>query len=342
MNRLRLLLIALFLLATLAVTVSYNLNKPRLLVLHSYDPGYAWTRDASEGVQRVLSRYPHFAVRWFYMDTKRYPWPEFKAKTGLAARNAIERWRPDVVILIDDDAQDMVGRHYVNHSRIKLVFAGVNGGVDDYGYTGADNVTGIFERKDLAALKTALLSLQGMPPGRGPLRLIHIADSSGSVAHDEQRFRVFDWSPLQNRPSRLVDDFDAWKQAVREAQTESDFIVTSNYRKIRRSAADSGLVPPAEIVAWTLANSRIPVIGTNGFFVEDGGELAIGTSPFEQGEVAARMAAQLLEGQPAADIERVSTRQFVVFMRSQRLQARGLTLPPLYEAFARATNNDLQ
>lgn len=341
MKRLRLLLISLFLVGTVVVTVAYNLHKPRVLVLHSYDLSYPWTRDATVGVQRVLEQYPHYAVRWFYMDTKRHPWPEFKAKTGLAARSAIERWKPDVLILIDDDAQELVGQHYAGHPRMQLVFSGVNGGVEDYGYAGAANVTGIFERKDLDALKTALLALRGTRPTSGPLRVIHIGDASGSVAHDERHFREFDWAPLQNQPAHLVSDFDAWKKAVRDAQTQADFIITSNYRKISRSAGDKSLVPAAEIVTWTLANSQLPVIGTNGFFVEDGGELAIGTSPFEQGEVAARMAVKLLAGQSAASIPHASTRQFVVYMRSARLHARGLTLPPLYEAFARATNNDL-
>lgn len=341
MKRLRLLLISLFLIGTVIVTVSYNLHKPRLLVLHSYDLSYPWTRDATDGVRRVLDQYPHYAVRWFYMDTKRHPWPEYKAKTGHAARSAIERWNPDVVILIDDDAQEQVGRHFAGHPRMQLVFSGVNGGVEDYGYNGAANVTGIFERKDLAALKTAVLALRGIPAQGGPLRVIHIGDASGSVAHDEDHFRAFDWGPLQNQPGQLVNDFDAWKQAVHDAQTQADVIITSNYRKISRSVGDQSLVPAAEIVAWTLANSRLPVIGTNGFFVEDGGELAIGTSPFEQGEVAARMAVKLLSGQTAASIPQASTRQFVVYMRSARLHARGLSMPPLYEAFARATNNDL-
>jgi hypothetical protein len=53
------------------------------------------------------------------------------------------------------------------------------------------------------------------------------------------------------------------------------------------------------------------------------------------------MAVKLLGGQAAKDIPHASTRQFVVYMRSARLHRRGMELPPLYEAFARATNNDL-
>lgn len=341
MNRLRLTLISLFLVASVVVVVAYNLHKPRVLVLQSYDLTYPWTREVSVGLHRVLDEHPHFAVRWFYMDTKRHPEKEFKQKMGLSARQSIERWKPDVVIAVDDDAQEFVTRHFVNHPQIRIVFAGVNGGVEPYGFVGAGNVTGIFERKDWQALKDALLALRWPRPATGPLRVLHIGDTSGSVEHDDRYLREFDWKPLINLPSRKVASFDDWKKAVLDAQDKTDFILTTNYRRIRRDAANAALVPPEEIVAWTVANSRVPVVGTNGFFVEDGGELAIGTSPYEQGEVAARMAIRLLGGERASDIPHASTRQFVVYMRSARLHRRGMELPPLYEAFARATNNDL-
>jgi hypothetical protein len=341
MNRLRLILICVFLAGATVVTVGYNLRKPRVLVLQSYDLGYPWTRDVSVGVRRVLDQHPDYAVRWFYMDTKRQPWKEFKENMGLAARQAIDRWKPNVVIAVDDDAQEFVTRHYANHADIGIVFAGVNGGVESYGFVGAGNVTGIFERKDLPAIKEALLALRWPRSASGPLRLVHLGDKSSSVEQDDRYIRDFDWRPLINLPSRRLGTFDEWKRAVADVQDKADFILTTNYRKIGRSATDGRLVAPDEVVAWTLANSRVPVLGTNGFFVEDGGELAIGTSPFEQGEVAARMAIALLQGQAANSIPHASTRQFVVYMRSARLHRRGIELPPLYEAFARATNNDL-
>jgi hypothetical protein len=341
MNRLRLILISVFLAGTIVVIIAYNLHKPRVLVLHSYDLTYPWTREVNVGVRRVLDEHSHFAVRWFYMDTKRHPEQEFKEKMGLSARQSIDRWKPDVIIAVDDDAQEFVTRHYVNHPQIKIVFAGVNGGVESYRFVGAGNVTGIFERKDFAALKEALLALRWPRSASGPLRVVHIGDISSSVEVDDQHMRDFDWKPLINLPSRRVGTFDEWKKAVLDVQDKTDFIVTTNYRKLGRSASSGSLLAPGEVVAWTIANSRVPVIGTNGFFVEDGGELAIGTSPFEQGEVAAHMAVKLLAGQLARDIPYASTHQFVVYMRSAKLHQRGMDLPSLYEAFARATNNDL-
>jgi ABC-type uncharacterized transport system substrate-binding protein len=83
-------------------------------------------------------------------------------------------------------------------------------------------------------------------------------------------------------------------------------------------------------------------MGTDGFFVEDGGALAIGASPFEQGEVAARMVLDIVtRGTIPRDIPVVSTEQFAVFMRGEKMQELGLWLPRFYESFARATHNYL-
>lgn len=34
--------------------IAYNLNKPRVFILHSYDTDYSWVTDINEGFARVL------------------------------------------------------------------------------------------------------------------------------------------------------------------------------------------------------------------------------------------------------------------------------------------------
>ncbi|CAK0767007.1 ABC-type uncharacterized transport system, periplasmic component [Gammaproteobacteria bacterium] len=455
-------LIILFLTATALAVIAFNINKPRLLILQSYHRDYAWTRDVDTGIRRILDDKRHYATRWFYMDTKRHPWPDYRKNVGQAARRLIEQWQPDVVLAVDDDAQEYVMKYYVDDPHIRIVFAGVNGEVTPYGYDRANNVTGILERKELQAVKEALSlvtvrrragsasgttrvepvvqrdrpktvrggetprsgadvrtsscsswdyrwlrsfsrwqnMIQGVtescdeddlvrtfdwspirlanPPPRmltspwatrreasnrteplpspppvpvtnrteGPtsvrpdIRIIHLGDGSESVRSDEVFIRAFDWHPIRLVESRLVQTFPEWQAVVEGAAGRTDFILTTNYRKLTRSATDRTLVPPFEVVSWTLAHSPVPVIGTNGFFVEDGGYFAIGTSPFEQGEVAAKMAVDIIDREivPRA-IPIASTKEFVVFMRGSKMEEIGLHLPRLYESFARATNN---
>ena len=141
---------------------------------------------------------------------------------------------------------------------------------------------------------------------------------------------------MQVAESRLVDTLDEWQKAVRAAQGQVDFLIVSNYRKIMRSAGEHTLVPPDELIAWTEQHSQVPIIGTNGFFAEDHGMLAIGTSPYEQGEVAAQLAEEILDtGRSPAEMPYRISHHFVVAMRGTTLHTRHLDLPQVYEAAAR-------
>lgn len=344
----------LFVLGTLALAVHHNLMQKRVLILHSYDSSYSWTRDVSVGLQRVLDTYPEWLVRWHYMDLKRRPWPDARDASGAQARRVIADFKPDVVIAIDDDAQSLVGTYFVDHPRIKWVFAGVNGGVEDYDFVGAKNVTGVFERKQLASVREAVLAGHGKSRGENGvknLRIMHLGDQSHSVKLDDGGIRSFDWQPMQYVGSKLVKTYTQWQEAVLAAGKETDVLFVSNYRKlvrydckIDRAVAncvdDPKLVPPREVVAWTEINSAVPIIGGNGFYVEDGGMFALGPSGFEQGGQAGQLAIQLIVQQAdPASLMQLSTREFVVFMRPSQMAIHDFRLPYLYEAFARAMNN---
>jgi hypothetical protein len=123
----------------------YNMSKPSILILHSYDKDYPWVRDINIGLNRVLNNKYLYQVRWYYMDTKRHPYDNYKESAGIAARNLIEQTQPDVVIAMDDDAQKFVTQFFKNHPKIKIVFGGVNREVKDYGFDQSNNVTGILE-----------------------------------------------------------------------------------------------------------------------------------------------------------------------------------------------------
>jgi ABC-type uncharacterized transport system substrate-binding protein len=341
MRKLRLTMIVIFLVALAVTVVVFNTTKPRLLILQSYDRDYAWTRDVDVGINRVLKDRNDYSVRWFYMDTKRHPWHDYKVNVGKTVEKLIENWQPNVVIAVDDDAQEYAMKSFINRPDIKIVFSGMNGSLADYGYDHANNVTGILERKPLDALKETLLLITAAQKRSRPLRIMFLGDASESVRKDEEEFRRFDWGPIQVLDSRFAKTFDEWRSAVEFCNGGNvDFIITANYRKIQRNKDAKGLMPAREVLKWTDQNSRVPVIGTNAFFVEDGGTLAIGTSPYEQGEVALSMVNDILyKGKKASDIPVQSTRQFVVAMRASGLRKWNLKLPTVYESAARSSAN---
>jgi len=337
---LKLTLIATFLVMAGVLLTWFKLTQPRILVLHSYETDYAWTRDIDAGIRRAIGSNLRYKIDWHYMDTKRHGDGDFKRKAGALARRAIESINPDVIIAVDDDAQKYAVKEYVNHPKIKIVFAGINGSVEPYGYHKATNVTGIYERKPILDLSRALAEMRGKDGAKFGVRIAHIGDRSDSVRMDTREIEGFDWAPFKLTGSALVDDFDDWKKAVKDAGAKADFILLSNYQAVHRPGKDQGLVPAKEVMTWTEENSKIPVVGLGGFMVEEGGMFAVGASGFEQGETVARMTMTILDkGEIPRNIPEVMPRQFLVYMRQSLLGKRDITLPPLYEAFSRASNN---
>lgn len=333
------LLLWIFFLGSAMLPAWYHLSKPKIVILHSYDKDYAWVKGINTGINRVLEGHREYAVSWYYLDTKRHPSPEFKANAGMAMRRMIEAAPPDILIAIDDDAQEYVARHLLSHPTLKIVFAGVNNEPANYGFDHARNVTGILERIPLAALKETLLLIAQDNHMHQPITIKFIGDHSETVRGDERYFRSFDMNPIQVLDSSLLETFDEWQQVIRDSKGKVDFIVCSNYRKIKRQANSNELVPAAEIIHWTEQHSEVPLIGTNGFFSQDGGMLAIGTSPYEQGEVATKLALELLiDNRQANQLPFHTSVQFVVAMRAALVRDRHLKLPGVYEAAARGIN----
>jgi ABC transporter substrate binding protein len=331
-----------FIICALAAFIIVNTSKPRVLILHSYDTEYSWVRDINTALNRKLGTKPYI-LRWHYMDTKRNPDDAFKQRSGVLARRIIDEWRPDILIAIDDDAQRYAARFYANDPRLKIVFAGINGEIAPYGYDKAKNVTGILERKQWLGVKNLILeAVRPRVPADRPVKIAYIGDTSGSVKEDTHFLEAFDWKPFILHRSKLVKTFDEWKAEATRANEEADVLVTTNYRRIQVSEADAKkFVAPEDLVKWTEDNTpKIPVIGTNGFYVEDGGMIAIATSPFEQGRVAAEMTVAILDKK--ADPKSLpvqATQQFISYMRADRMAANNFIVPQVYESFSRAMNN---
>ncbi|MBF0465032.1 MAG: hypothetical protein HQK88_06500 [Nitrospirae bacterium] len=334
------LLIVCFIFEVILMLLPFNLSKKRVLILHSYDTSYGWVRDINVGINRVLKNKTHYFVRWHYLDTKRHPWREFKENSGKVARSMIDKWQPDVIIAVDDDAQEYVAKYYNNNPKITIVFSGVNNEIEDYRFDKAQNVTGILERLPLDAVKEGLQTFSHMAGKTGPIKVFFIGDKSETVMGDEKWIRQYNWNPVKLEGTCLVNTLDEWRDAVDNASKSVDYILVSNYRKILRSKGTSELVPPKELIDFTIKHSKVPVIGTNAFFGDDGGMLAIATSPFEQGTVAAKMAVDILDNKThPKDIPIAVTSQFVVSMNDSRVKEFHFDLPKVYEASARASNH---
>jgi ABC-type uncharacterized transport system substrate-binding protein len=324
------------------MTLSLSDSRSRILVLHSYADDYIWTHEVNIGIQRILGSNRQVEVRYHYLDARRRGDAEFLSRAAKLAINDITEFRPQVLIAIDDIAQDLVVRHFVDAPNLQIVFGGVGERIEKYGFDKAANVTGIMERKPFAAIKEIVMILANsgsLPPAP---RIAMITDTTASTMNDAKELGARDWKPGGFVGHKAVDTFEDWQKAVLDLKDKADVMLVSGYRRLKPMDGKPGYVRPAEIAAWTEANSPVPIIGVNSFNSEDGFMLSIGVSPFEQGEVTAKNALVLLQGKlRGKDIPVADSQQYVIAMRESAIKRRNVTIPKVLEAFARATNNYL-
>ena len=321
------------------MVIIFNLTKPRIIILHSYDPKYEWTRDINVGLKRVFKDHEYYSIRWHYMNAKSVHYNNRKELA--AAHSAIQKWEPHIVIAIDDKAQT-VAQKYINSPDINIVFAGVNGNNPPEIYQAANNVMGIVERKPIEAIRDVIMSIEALKDDRltinEPTKIQYVIDGSTSLQKGLSYINVPEaWQPLQYQGIKRATTFQEWKKFILAInQSDTDYILVANYRKLKADNKDA-FVPHKVVMQWTENHSTKPVIGINTFNFEDGAMLSIGASPYEQGEVAAKMAVQFIEG--TKENRQVQNRHFSIAIRESLAIKRNIQLLPVYEAFARATDN---
>lgn len=335
-NRLAVIFAAIFVVLLLTVLLAFNHQKPRVLVLHSFSEDGPWERAIDTGMQRALARNRRpLSIRWRYMALSQQMSDKQWAAASQNSRNAIDAWEPDVLIAVGEEAQDYVGRYYAGLPSPQIVYV-MGESPASFDYEQAANVSGVREALPLAEI-VEVLHYAGPAPLR--IRALGVDDPTGHA--ERQQVTDFDWGPHQLSGVELVPDYEAWQQAVRDAQQHADVLLVLSFAGLPRSPADAADIPPATLALWTEQNSSALPISVRVGFVASGGTLAVAPSPIGVGEQAAQKAlavlASLREGRPIPAPE--DSTDFQIAVRAERLAARGIELPAIYTQAARASQS---
>lgn len=328
----------LFSLAALIFIVYFAMTRPVILVVNSYNSQYQWVQEVTIGFNKVIDHKSFYKIDFHYMDTKENPGQKFLEKASKQTLKLIDDLNPEVVVIFDDNAQKIVGKSLVGRKDIKVIYAGLDAPPSVYGYEKngkpVSNVTGIIEMIPLEVMEN--LITYNVDHGKLPKnpRIAHLADGSFSVLLDDSTLHK-----LQGYvTSWLVSSKAQWQKAVLEAHKVCDLLLLSNYQAV---FDDKGRqVPGHELVEFAVKNAKVPILGLNGFCVVDGANIAVGTSPFEQGRVAAEMLVGMVDfGLTPQDYPPRKAKEFLVYLRPYYGKTPRLEYPPIFESFARATGN---
>lgn len=295
---------ALFLLCFIIALIGTSLARPRVLVIMSYSDQDLWEQQIRAGLDKTFqTEAPYFMVSYSYLNVRDHNTADYITRVTENTEDLIASWHPQVLLLVDDDAQIYIGKKYLNKPKINLVFSGVSADPAVYGYKSKQNVTGITENLPFAAMQEAIKAI--FPDYH---KIIHVSDDS-TISHIiSPQIAAYNWNPLQFLGSYPAHSLDQWLSVIKKANAEHALLLVTHLHTV----FDNGhLVGPQKIMQLTLQQAHVPVIGFFNFDVEWGAPMAVSNSGFEQGQTAAKMAINILsDNKNPGDIPFASSQYF--------------------------------
>lgn len=282
----------------------------KCLYVSSYHKGYEWSDGVERGLMAELQGKCEF--KQFDMDTKRNGSDEFKKAAALRAKEIIESFKPDVVIVSDDDAVEYLVVPYYKDNALPFIFCGVNWSADKYGLP-FKNVTGMLEVSPITAqINVAKATVPN-------LKKVFYLDSDNSTGQKSVVYykNLFEGKGFEFT-SQLVKTFDEWKKEFLTAQ-EYDCVI------LRNNAGIDGW-NDEEAKSFALANTK-KLSMTESDWVMPFALLGMTKVPEEQGVWAGKTAVQVLGGADISKIKIVENHKSNIFINKKLHEKLHLPIP---------------
>jgi hypothetical protein len=261
-----------------------NYEGKKVLIVHSYHPEVSGVIEKNAGIERVLSG-SGIGYEYFYMDTKRNRDEAFIQNAALKAKTAIERKRPDVVIVFDDNALKYLIMPYFRDAELPVVFAGIDWDATIYGLPYANT--------------TGMVSVALVPQMLGYLR--NFADGEriawlgyNTLTAEKEAAAYLNILKIDMSVHRATNP-DEWQQKFLELQTESDMLILSETVTAMPDWNN------ANVARFVTENIRIPTGCVNSAAMAFS-ILGLVKDLSEQGEWVADKALEIVDGKLPSDI----------------------------------------
>ena len=291
-NRIKIFCLLVFTLFFTCVAYSET-KKFKVLVVMSYETTYRWCSEIKEGVDHVLGKSSE--IKYFYMNTK----IDVKGgpKKAKEAFEVFEKFKPDGVIVADDNGQSMFVVPYVKDKyKTPVMFCGVNAEPEKYGYP-SKNVSGILERQ---LIKESIIFIQQLLPNINTMGFVIRQDSSTAAGISAQIDREKKGYPVKVFDTVLLNNIKEGKNFINKNKKKYDALFMVSLEGL----PDENGKPMTEknVIKTLKALYKKPTLGIEKFGVQYGSLCAIIQTGQEQGTVAAEMLLKAMKGTPVAKI----------------------------------------
>ena len=295
------LLLLLFLFSLSGHSFAQSNENPRILVLNSYHPGFLWSDGIMEGIKEILYgklKYPE--ITFEYMDTKRH----FDGLQSELIMHYLDVYRLkyekdyfDVIIVSDDNAfQFMLLYGDSLFSDTPVVFCGVNN-YNSSLLSGRENYTGVVEKADDRS--TIRLMLQLHPNVK---KIGFVTDWTTSGRGNRRRLKKIAEEMSDKAEFFFLDPgggLTAEELKQKAATLGPDTAIF--YRDFFQDKNGTYL-PPEAFMPELTSVADVPVYSIGSFYLGLGIVGGKMDSAREHGDIAARLAADILKGTPPKKI----------------------------------------
>ncbi len=266
---------------------------PRILLLHSYHPGYDWSDRVTEGLRSVFREVPvgvDLVIE--YMDAKRRSDKEFLANLAALYRLKFTQVPFKVVIASDDDALLFaVDQRPFLFPGVPIVFCGLSRPPGEI-LASQEGVTGVVEAHDI--LKTMELALH-LHPGTELILVVNDTTTSGlarQVQVDQAAAVLAGRTGVETVANVTVGELENRLSAL----GSRDVVFLQSFGRDRAGAVFN----QDQLMAIIKRATRRPVYTCKDEYLGLGVVGGYLTSGNTHGEIAARMALRILSGENVA------------------------------------------
>jgi PAS domain S-box-containing protein len=274
---------------------AYTQEIPKeVLILNSYHQGLSWSDSLVQSIITTLESQVNVEIHVEYMDTRRIYNEIYLEELLSMYKLRFQNRRFDIVIVADNNAFNFLRAYRdVLFPNTPIIFCGVNNYQDDMLY-GIHGFTGVAEEVDISETAALVLSLQ---PETEHIFIVNdqtntanatqiLIDKAFTPYHNSigvEKIRQFTWQELQVKLAHLPPNSIIFLFIV-SRDSEGIFL---DYDDVARILSGVANAPMYSVWDFYLGYGIV------------GGKL---TSSSAQGEAAAKMAIQVLNGQPIEDI----------------------------------------
>ncbi len=270
--------------ASHAEGVPTSITGKKVLYINAYHAGYAWSDSEQKALEDVLKK-PGVDYRVVFMDSKNRNTAEEIEAAAADAKKTIEEFKPDVVIVSDDNPVKHVIVPWYKDTPLPFVFCGVNWNCSAYGLP-CKNVTGMLE---ISLIPQMMETVKPLAKGSR----VAILGNDNETDHKEGEMIPKRFG-LQWTAERYVKTFDECKAAYKELQGCADIIFWYGTVGIKGWNDE-------EARAFVLENTTSVTCSTQ-YYMAPLVLVGFMKSGEEQGDWAAHRAMDILQGKSPAEI----------------------------------------